>query len=87
MKITVVFFLLFYSALALAQDSVKNVIAVRINNPPVIDGKLDDQCWTGIVPATDFRQLHPFNGKTASFPSEVKISAPARPDSSKNAFP
>jgi hypothetical protein len=48
--------------------------AVRVTNPPKLDGLLDDECWKNIVPAKDFFQLEPYNGKPASWPSEIKIA-------------
>jgi len=47
--------------------------AERVNNPPKIDGSLNDDCWKGVIPAKDFLQIEPYNGKPASWPSEVKL--------------
>ncbi|MFN8255781.1 MAG: DUF5916 domain-containing protein [Bacteroidales bacterium] len=74
MKLAGIIFLLFLPLVVFAQDTIKQVVAVRIINSPVIDGKLDEDFWKGIEPAKDFRQLQPYNGKEASFPSEVKIA-------------
>ena len=47
--------------------------AVRITKSPKIDGVLDDECWRNAIPAKDFIQHDPFNGKPPSWPSEIKI--------------
>ncbi len=51
----------------------KSVSAIRIQNPPKIDGVLDDQIWSEVSPATDFVQFVPYNGNPATFNSEVKF--------------
>ena len=47
--------------------------AKRVLYPPKVDGYLNDECWKDVIPAKDFFQLEPYNGKSASWPSEVKI--------------
>lgn len=47
--------------------------AIRVNVAPKIDGVLDDGCWENILPARDFIQLEPYNGKPATWQSEVKL--------------
>ncbi len=71
-SILILFFLLLSGAL-ISQDSIKTAQAVRITISPIIDGVLDDDCWKGVEPASDFIQLRPNNGKKASYPSKVKI--------------
>jgi len=51
----------------------KEVSAVRITNPPKIDGDLSDDAWKSAPVATDFLQMYPFNGRPATHNSEVKI--------------
>lgn len=51
----------------------KTIEAIRIVNPPKIDGILDDAAWKNVAFATDFIQFMPYNGKNASFNSEVKF--------------
>lgn len=51
----------------------KQVVAVRTNVPPKIDGKLDDACWNEALPAKDFIQIRPDNGKPSTQKSEVKF--------------
>ncbi len=65
--------LLLYSGIVISQDSIKTARAVRINHAPAIDGILGDDCWLGIEPAKDFKQLQPYNGREATLPSEIKI--------------
>ncbi len=73
-KYLIILFVLLFSELNFAQDTLKVAQAFRINDAPIIDGNLNDDCWTGIEPAKDFIQLQPYNGKNASFPSAVKIA-------------
>lgn len=51
----------------------KSIGITRTNTPPEINGNLDDAAWAGASTATDFIKLKPYNGDTASFPSEVKL--------------
>jgi len=51
----------------------KEVSAVRITNPPKIDGDLSDDAWKSAPVATGFLQMYPFNGRPATHNSEVKI--------------
>ncbi|MEZ5197329.1 MAG: DUF5916 domain-containing protein [Bacteroidales bacterium] len=51
----------------------KSVSAIRIDIPPSIDAVLDDECWNNVPAATDFIQYVPFNGKPASYNSEVRF--------------
>lgn len=56
-----------------AQDSVKSIHAVRIDNPPKMDGVLDDEVWKNVPIAKDFVQFRPNNGAPACQRSEVKF--------------
>jgi hypothetical protein len=47
-------------------SEVKTMTAVRIHNPPRIDGKLDDPCWKSATPTYDFIQMDPDEGKPAT---------------------
>jgi len=51
----------------------KRVEAVRTDNPPRIDGSLDDVAWQKAPVLTDFIQYSPYSGRPASFPTEVRI--------------
>jgi hypothetical protein len=71
---TVVIYLSFLPVTAFPQTpSKKTVRAVRIGNPPKIDGILDDEAWNEVAPATDFIKFMPYNGNPATFNSEVRF--------------
>ena len=38
----------------------KHIIATRIENPPVIDGVLDDEAWSHATIIEDIHQIRPF---------------------------
>lgn len=72
------FFLLFFliSALSLsAQATKKELQASRIQEPPVIDGKLDDAAWNEAAIAKDFVMFRPGDGdpEPENQKTEVKI--------------
>jgi len=56
-----------------ALETKKIVTAEKINNPPKIDGSLSDEVWKTAISATDFIQIDPFNGKQATFKTDVKF--------------
>lgn len=56
-----------------AGDNPRNVRAERITSPPRIDGFLNEEVWMLAVPATDFLQREPDEGKPASERSEVRV--------------
>lgn len=69
-------------AIPLQQDTVKAVTAVKqpvyttsklSTSKPVIDGKLDDDCWKTGVWAGDYTQYIPAEGAKPSFPTEMNI--------------
>src|SRR5688500_18395681 len=49
-------------------------LAVRIEEAPSIDGRLDESVWQQIAPITDFRQREPDEGKPATERTEVRIA-------------
>src|SRR4051794_29042856 len=51
----------------------RDLIATRAMRPPVIDGRLTDECWTTAQPAGDFIQQDPEEGKPASEHTEVRF--------------
>ena len=51
----------------------KQVRAVRVNTPPVIDGRLDDPIWQQAELITDFHQTRPGNGTAPSERTEVYV--------------
>lgn len=54
-------------------SQVKNIQAVKVNLPPIIDGNLDEAVWTDIPIASDFIQNFPTYGSPASQRTEVKV--------------
>ncbi len=47
--------------------------AVRVSEPPRLDGRLDDAAWRDVEPATDFLQRDPDEGKPATERTELRI--------------
>ena len=45
---------------------VPHLSAVRVSAPPLIDGRLDDPAWQGVVPTDEFTQQYPFDGQPPS---------------------
>jgi len=56
-----------------SQDVKKNVSAVQISEQIKIDGILDEPVWEGVPAAEDFIQQRPYNGASASLPTQVKF--------------
>ncbi len=54
------------------------VRAVRVADPPEIDGVLDEPIWQQIEPITGFRQRWPVDGAPASERTEVRIAYDGR---------
>lgn len=68
-----IFFISIHFSFAQVTDS-KDHFALRINTPPSIDGKLDEEVWQQVLcPATHFVQRSPNPGKAPSAPTEVKV--------------
>ncbi len=53
-------------AVETSQAEQRTMIAVRVQNPPKIDGRLDDPCWREAVPTSDFVQMEPEEGELAT---------------------
>ncbi len=53
--------------------AVPSVQAVRVAQPPRIDGRLDDQAWSAAAPAAEFFQRDPDEGQPASEGTELRI--------------
>ncbi|HEX7024903.1 MAG TPA: hypothetical protein VF187_08805, partial [Gemmatimonadales bacterium] len=49
------------------------VAAGRRTMPVTLDGRLDDQAWTTVQPATDFRQAQPKPGDAATQKTEIRL--------------
>ena len=47
--------------------------ASRVAAPPVIDGRLDDDAWSGLEPLEGFTQREPSEGQSVSQPTEVRV--------------
>ena len=47
--------------------------ASEIATPPVIDGRLDDEAWSGLAPLDGFTQREPTEGQPVSQPTEVRV--------------
>ncbi|MDH7943336.1 DUF5916 domain-containing protein [Pseudohongiella sp. SYSU M77423] len=58
---------------AVVTDAPKQVRAVRISVPPVIDGNLNDPIWEQAEVITDFHQTRPGNGTPTSERTEVYV--------------
>ena len=58
-----------------APDSTQNRIytAQRIENPPVIDGKLDDACWEAGEWQSNYKQFIPDYNSEPTFKTELKV--------------
>jgi hypothetical protein len=63
----------FLSHLFAATDTIDNLNAVRVEKGPVVDGKLDDECWGQAAPFTGFRQQEPVPSSTPSEPTELRV--------------
>jgi hypothetical protein len=64
--------LLVVSSNGFAQEQ-KVIEAIKNGKPPKINGKLTEKTWDKAVSAENFTQYRPYNGKDASFDSEVKV--------------
>ncbi len=45
----------------------------RTETPPVIDGRLDDACWTGAPAVAEFTQVLPVEGGAPTERTEVRV--------------
>jgi len=68
----IILFLLLFPAVLFAQTK-KSAEAFLTNEPVFIDGNLEEDSWNRAIPATDFLQFEPYNGKTPSQETEVFI--------------
>ncbi|MEA1886729.1 MAG: DUF5916 domain-containing protein [Bacteroidota bacterium] len=51
----------------------KSIAAIKTDNPPLIDGKLDDRVWQSADIADNFIQYSPFNGSPSKYKTEVRV--------------
>src|SRR5687768_15550682 len=49
------------------------LLATRANEPISLDGVLDEAAWAGAPVASGFVQNEPFEGRPASFDTEVRV--------------
>lgn len=56
-----------------ALEAKKEIVAVRVEQKPIIDGKLSDLVWGGIPVATNFVQYEPENGIPSNYKTEAKF--------------
>ena len=47
---------------------------IRAEQPPTVDGRLDEALWRGLAPITDFVQREPEQGGSPSFRTEIRIA-------------
>ena len=79
LKITVTFFINTLFTLAHAENinpgqlNLKEMYAVRVQTPPVLDGILDDEVWKNVVPNSDFLQFRPYNMAPPAEKTEVRV--------------
>ncbi|MFL2928241.1 MAG: DUF5916 domain-containing protein [Opitutales bacterium] len=69
-----IFLTVFYSINLLSGDDGGSVVEVKlVTTPPVIDGKLEDECWKERRIIKSFRQRRPSEGEDASEKTEVRV--------------
>ncbi len=66
-------FLVLISLQSYASTERKTVKAIRISEPPVINGSLDDKAWQEAEAVTNFYQYEPHNDRPASLETYVKV--------------
>mgnify|MGYP003331241297 CR=1 FL=1 len=76
MRALIIFPFVFLSGLLLAQNNAgdKTASVTPTNNPPIIDGVLDDAAWQSITPISDFHLVRPTDGGIPSERTEVYIT-------------
>ncbi|MBW7995882.1 MAG: carbohydrate binding family 9 domain-containing protein [Candidatus Glassbacteria bacterium] len=55
------------------QDALKTAWAVKVSNPPILDGYPEDSCWTLALPIDDFIQRRPDEGEPPTEETVVRI--------------
>ena len=75
MKTHILLVLLFFSSISVFSQEIvrKQITAIRIDKPLVIDGVLDEESYSIAPKAVDFVQLNPYNGEPSYEKSEVQI--------------
>src|SRR5262245_56136700 len=60
---------------ALADEGRPRIEPVRVDKPPVIDGKLDDEAWrNATLQLTDWLSYNPLNGEKMAQQTEVRAA-------------
>ena len=74
MKTVLLILLIFFTGFnGFPQAEKKRISAVPVNEGLKIDGILDEPAWKSAAPASDFIQRMPYNGKPATFATEVRF--------------
>jgi hypothetical protein len=58
---------------AVANEALKSLRVVRVESPPIIDGRLDDAVWQQAEVITDFHQTRPGNGTAPTELTELYV--------------
>jgi hypothetical protein len=74
MKPVFLLLILLFPSIVFCQTGQKQFTAVRISEPPHIDGKLDDACWIALPAITDFTQFVPTFKVPPTQKTSVKIA-------------
>jgi hypothetical protein len=61
------------SPLPLAPPRVLTATATHVDEPPIVDGRLDEEMWQAAAPLANFVQADPFQGQAGSEATEVRI--------------
>jgi hypothetical protein len=75
MRTVVIVLIVLAAGVASAQpeDSRKAIVAVRTDQPPHIDGRLDDPAWAAVPPDDRFTQFFPGEGKPPTNRTELRF--------------
>ena len=69
-KVILLFFIMTF---ILFSQNKKEVSAYRIQNPPKIDGVLDEKLWDNLSPAKEFIMTEPYNGKLERITEKTEV--------------
>jgi hypothetical protein len=58
---------------AFGQVLKKEIVAIRVDKAPRIDGEAEEEVWAKIAASGDFRQFSPKFDAAPSFPTEIKV--------------
>lgn len=64
---------MFLALLGVSFGADRSVRAVRVEQPPAVDGRVIEAIWEQAAPATDFVQQRPLEGKPATEKTEVRF--------------